>query len=209
MVCYPAAMRKIAIVIVSILIFNVAHAQFVEDNAIYVTSELNVGNYIGIDINGNYVYKEKYSLKVGYSGSIRKPKSQPEDFTSGISGLFLIGLFNPYDQFVNYQISIGRIYTLDRRGTVRANISIGVGYTTITEPENWGQMLEGGFLSDNYTWNYASRNTISLLINPKLELPFFWLYGLTVSPILQINKHRTFVGIGFGQMLGLLRERRN
>jgi hypothetical protein len=201
-------MRKIITIVISIICSNLVQAQFVEDNAIYVTSELNLGNYVGFDINMNYAYQEKYSLKIGVTGNIRKPKSQPEDYTSGVSGLFLVGLFNPYDQFVNYQLSFGRMYVLDRSGTVRANISIGIGYTTIIEPENW-EKFEGALLSDNYTWNYSKYNTISLIINPKLELPLLYLYGLTVSPMLQISKNRTYVGIGLGQMLGLLREKRN
>jgi hypothetical protein len=201
-------MKRIVTIVISLISSNLVQAQFVEDNAIYVTSELNFGNYVGFDINMNYAYQEKYSLKIGVTGNFRKPKSQPEDYTSGVSGLFLVGLFNPYDQFVNYQLSFGRMYVLDRSGTVRANISIGIGYTTIIEPENW-EKFEGALLSDNYTWNYSKYNTISLIINPKLELPLLYLYGLTVSPMLQISKNRTYVGIGLGQMLGLLREKRN
>tara|TARA_R110002051_G_scaffold137916_4_gene210629 strand:+ start:52753 stop:53358 length:606 start_codon:yes stop_codon:yes gene_type:complete len=197
--------------IISIIIFSISiiqvNAQFDENNAIYSTGELNLGNYIGFDINLNYVYKEKYSFKLGYTGNIRKPKYQPEDYTSGLTGILLFGLANPYDQLENYQIGVGKIYKINQSGTIRLNTSIGVGYTVIREPENW-ERIDSGFLAENYTWNYTKYNTVSLIINPKIEFPFTRFYGLTISPMIQINKERTYFGIGIGQMIGLLRKRK-
>lgn len=191
----------------SISISN-ATAQFDVNNAIYATGELNLGNYIGFDMNLNYVYQEKYSFKLGYTGNLRKPKSQPDDYSSGLSGIFLFGLDNPYDQLENFQIGVGRIYKLNEKGTIRLNTSFGIGYTVIREPENW-ERINSGFLEENYSWNYRKYNTVSFILNPKIEFPFSRFYGLTLSPMLQINKDRTYFGIGIGQMLGLLRERKN
>ncbi|GAA3578029.1 hypothetical protein GCM10022395_28400 [Snuella lapsa] len=186
---------------------NVANAQFDENHAIYSTGELNLGNYIGFDLNFNYIHKEKYAFKIGYTGNIRKPKSQPEDFSSGLIGVLLLGLANPYDQFESYQLGLGRVYNLNTSGTIRINVSIGLGYTTIREPENW-ELIDKAFLTENYTWNYRKHNTVSLIINPKIEFPFTRFYGFTISPMVQINKDRTYFGIGFGQMMGLLRKRK-
>jgi hypothetical protein len=201
-------MKRIILILIFSISINIANAQFGENNAIYYTGEFNLGNYIGFDFNLNYVYKEKYSFKIGYTGNIRKPESQPENYTSGLLGILLLGLANPYDQFENYQIGFGKIYNLNKSGTIRANLSLGLGYTTITEPENW-QMINDAFLTVNYTWNYEKYNTVSLIINPKIEFPFTRFYGLTISPMLQINKDRTYFGIGIGQMIGLLRKRKN
>lgn len=198
--------QKITILIILISI-NLSYAQFDKKNAIYSTGELNLGNYIGIDINLNYIFKEEYAIKIGYTGNIRKPNSQPENYSSGLTGLFTFGLTNPYDQFENYQIGFGKIYNLNKSGTIRANLSLGLGYTTIKEPENW-QLIDDAFLTENYTWNYNKYNTLSLIINPKIEFPFTRFYGLTISPMLQINNKRTYFGIGFGQMIGLLRKRK-
>ncbi|OBR40454.1 hypothetical protein A9200_15875, partial [Maribacter hydrothermalis] len=199
--------RQIITILMSFISIHFANAQFAENNAIYSTGELNLGNYIGFDINLNYVFKEKFSIKVGYTGNIRKPKSQPDNYTSGLTGIFSFGLANPYDQIENYQIGFGKIYKLNESGTIRTNISAGLGYTIIREPENW-QMIDDVFLTENYTWNYKTHNTLSLIINPKIEFPFTRFYGLTISPMLQINKDRTYVGIGIGQMIGLLRKRK-
>ena len=47
-----------------------------------------------------------------------------------------------------------------------------------------------------------------MILNPKIEFPFSRFYGLTLSPLFQINKDRTYIGIGVGQMIGLLRKRK-
>lgn len=192
------------IIIISLISCNFVSAQFFGNKAFYSSGELNFGNYIGVDLNLNYVYKEKYSFIIGYTGNIRKPKSQPSDYTSGLAGVFSFGLANPHDQMENYKIGVGKIYKLNESGTIRVNMSVGVGYTTIREPENW-QTKSDAFFVENYTWNYKVQNTLSLILNPKIEFPFTRFYGLTISPMMQINKDRTYFGIGVGQMIGLLR----
>lgn len=200
-------MKHLVLLILWISSIHSSNAQFAENNAIYSTVELNLGNYVGVDLSLNYVYKETYSLKLGYTGNIRKPKSQPDDFSSGFFGALFLGLVNPYDQMENYQIAPGKIYKLNDSGTIRMNLSLGIGYTIIREPENW-ESNGGSFLGNNYSWDYNQYNTVSLIINPKVEFPFSMVYGLTISPMLQINKDRIYLGIGFGQMLGLLKKKK-
>ena len=196
------------ILLISILVFsiNLVNAQFSENNAIYHTSEITIGNYFGVDIHANYVLNEKYSFKIGYSGLIRQPKSAPENYSSGIIGIISFGTANPYDQMENFQILAGRIYRLNEKGTIRANISVGLGFTVIREPTNW-QTIDGSFLTPNYSYDYHKYNTFSLIINPKIEFPFTRFYGLSISPMIQVNKDRTYIGIGIGQMIGLLRKK--
>jgi hypothetical protein len=200
-------MKRIITILIFSISISIANAQFDEINAIYSTGELNLGNYIGFDLNLNYVYKDKYSFKVGYTGNIRKPKSQPEDYSPGFAGILLFGLANPYDQLENYQISVGKIYKINQSRTTRLNASAGLGYTIIIEPENWERVNSGNF-AENYTWNYNKFNTISLIINPKIEFPFSRFYGITISQLVLLNKDRTYFGIGIGQMIGLLRKRK-
>jgi hypothetical protein len=199
-------MKRIIYLFLFINSIYTTNAQFDENNALYLSSELNFGNYMGFDIGLNYVYKDKYSFKFGYSGNIQEPESQPDDYTSGLVGIFTYGLANPYDQLENYHITFGLVYNLNKKKTIRANIAIGLGYTIIREPENW-QKIEDSFLTENYTWDYHKYNTVSLIINPKIEFPFTRIYGLTFSPMLQINKDRTYFGIGIGQMIGILKKK--
>ena len=97
---------------------------------------------------------------------------------------------------------------LNKSRNIRANLLFGVGYTTIIEPENWKKVkgtIIDGMLTDNYTWDYEKRHGISFIINPKIEFPITRYWGLTVSPMVQFNKDRTYFGIGIGSMLGLLK----
>ena len=64
-------------------LFSTANGQFAENNFIYATSEFQVGNYIGLEFTLNYVYKGKYTYKIGYTELERKPKSQPDDYSPG------------------------------------------------------------------------------------------------------------------------------
>ena len=198
--------QKIFLLAMSFISFNFANAQFAENNAVYATGELNLGNYVGMDLNLNYVLKEKYSFKVGYSGNFRKPKSQPEDLTTGVTGILVWGLNSPVDVFENFGASIGRIYKINQNGTIRANLSFGVGYTIYTEPENWKKINNNTVsVTKNYSYDNVEHKAVSLIVNPKIEFPITRYFGFSISPMLQINKDRTYFGIGLGSMIGLLR----
>ena len=199
-------MKRFLFILLFFTGLNVVNGQFDQNHAIYITPDLSLGNYIGLDANLNYVYKEKYSFKIGYSGLFRITNSRPDDLSVGLEVLISLGLLSPYDIMETFQVGIGRVYILNNAGTIRVNMSIGVGYTTITEPYNWIPTL--GMLTTNYNWEYKSHNTVSLIINPKIEFPFTRFYGLSASPMLMVNKSRIYVGFGIGQMIGLLKKSR-
>ena len=186
-------MNRILTMLIFLLSLNVVNAQFAEKNAIYSTVELGLGNYYGMDLNLNYVLDEKYSFKLGYTGNIRKPKTQPKDFTTGVTGILVWGLNSPVDRFENFGASIGRIYKINKSGTFRANISLGVGYTHITEPENWEKINNNPVsITKNYSYDNVKHGTVSLIVNPKIEFPITRYFGFTVSPMLQINRDRIY-----------------
>lgn len=185
---------------------NIANAQFAKNNALYATGELNMGNYYGTDLNLNYVLNEKYSFKLGYTGNLRKPKTLPEDFSTGVTGILVWGLNHPMDNFENYGASVGRIYKLNQSGTIRVNLSLGIGYSVITEPENWEKINNNlVHLQKNYSYDNVEHKAVSLIVNPKIEFPITRFFGFTISPMLQINKERTYFGVGIGTMIGLLK----
>lgn len=199
-------MKQILTALLFITGINTSYAQSESKHALYFSGELGYGSYLGLDLNMNYLYLEKYSLKVGYSGHLRVAESKPYDYSSGFFKALLYGLDNPFDQMENYQMAAGRIYKLNKKGSIRINMSIGIGFTTIREPHNW-ERSERNFLYENYTWDYEKYHTVSLIINPKIEFPFSRFYGISISPMVQFNKDRIYIGVGIGQMLGLLRNR--
>lgn len=198
-------MNRILILLILFTCANELNAQFGQNHAIYLSSDLSLGNYIGIDENLNYTYKEKYSLKVGFSGHLRKPKSQPEDYSGGLLSVLSFGMINPFDQLLTYHIAFGRIFMLNESETIRLNAAIGIGYTTIVEPRDWHRGTS--FIAPNYGWEYKEYKRVSLIINPKIEFPVTRIVGLSVSPMIQVNTKRTYFGIGIGSMLGLLKKK--
>ncbi len=199
-------MNRILSLLLLLAAINSVNAQTELKHAYYFGSDLSLGNYLGLDLDVNYIYSEKYSLRIGYSGHIRKSRSLPADYSSGLVNSMFFGLAQPLDQLENIYLTAGKIYKLNEKGTIRINLSVGLGYTTIREPGNW-QRSENYFLVENYTWDYEKYHTVSLIISPKIEFPFTRFFGLSLSPMLQINKDRTYVGIGIGDIFGLLRSR--
>lgn len=185
---------------------NAVKGQFGQNHAIYLAPEMSLGNYFGIDAGLNYVYKEKYSFQIGASGHLRVPKSQPEDYSRGMVTVFTFGLHGPFDQMETYKVAFGRVYTLNEKRTIRVNALIGLGYTKLKRAHNW--QWTGGFITGNYNWEYQDYHVVSIIINPKIEFPLTRIYGLNVSPIVQINKRTTYFGVGIGHMLGLLKAKR-
>lgn len=199
-------MKQILFAVFFIFGISKINAQFAENNAIYQSIGITVGNYVGLNLHANYVLKESYSFKLGYSGAIREPESKPEYYSSGLVGALSFGLAMPFDQLHNFQIMAGKVYRLNKKGTIRANLSLGLAFTSVKEPTNW-EFRSNNFIVENYTFDYHSYNTFSLIINPKIEFPFTWIYGLELSPMVQLNKDRTYYGIGIGHMIGLLRKK--
>ena len=176
----------------------------------YLTGEFNAGNYYGAHFGLTYVLENKYSLNVGFTGNVRKPRSLPKDYIGGLASGLSFGLSDPKDHILTYGFGMGRIYDLNAKGTIRAHISLGLGYSIIKEPRDWQAKDPVGTLdfSRNYTHSYGNRSTLSLILAPKIEFPISRYFGPSLSPMLQINKDRTYIGLGFGAMIGKLRGRK-
>lgn len=172
----------------------------------YLSGELNLGNYVGLDFGLNYVLNETYAFKLGFTGNIREPVSEPEDYLSGLVSVLSFGTTNPYDHFLTTRADFGRMINLNQKKTIRLNLAVGLGYTIIKEPINWQlRVFEGISFDSNYTFDYNSYGTLSLIINPKIEFPISHIFGFSISPMLQINKDRTYIGIGIGSIVGKLK----
>jgi len=199
-------LKRTAIILLILIFSNSVNAQFGENHAIYGHSEFTLGNYIGGDLGLNYIYKERYSFKFGYSGNVRSSQLKPEDYDAGQRGLLSFGIIGPKDYMENYQFCFGKIVKFQENGKTRLNLALGIGLTTIKEPGNF-EFIENAGRSENYNWNYNRYNTVSLIINPKIEFPFARYYGFSISPMLQINKDNVLFVVGFGQIIGLLRKK--
>ena len=52
-------MKPIITLLIILMGVSTTKAQFDKNNLIYYSAEFNLGNYVGVDINLNYIYKEK------------------------------------------------------------------------------------------------------------------------------------------------------
>lgn len=201
-------MRRIVTFLLFVFFFSSLNAQFSENNSIYLFTDAEVGNFFGGKIGLNYVLKEKYSFGVAYAAYGRKAKSTPVDYTSGLVGAVMFTMTEPNDELQNGLLMAGRIVKLNERGTIRLNLLTGFGYSELKNPSDWIKVDGDGFnIADNYLYDFEKKQIFSFIFNPKVEFPFTRFYGLSVSPLLLINKEITVVGIGIGQMIGVLRKR--
>lgn len=122
-------MKKVMIILALHCILANVNAQFSEKNAIYLSDQVALGNYLDVNINLNYVFDEKYSFQAGYSLYVRRARSQPEDYNSGVAKIFTFGISEYIlDEMDNFQILVGKIYKLDESGKIRLNLAGGISY---------------------------------------------------------------------------------
>jgi len=175
--------------------------KFGENHFIYVTVQLNSGNYNFPGAMGSveYVYKNKYSVKVSDSFYNSRPKNNPNNHRP------YDYRFDPIEQFGSGELLLGKVYVLSNAGTIRANLSAGIGFSTFRKAvyERWS------FAANNYLWHYEYKHSITFIINPKIEFMFTRVVGVTFSPVLNINNQKVYFGAGTGIMYGLLRAKKS
>jgi len=162
-------MKKFKVLILSFFSLSIQfmNAQYKESTKFYVSTELNIGNYSGLELDVNFVTKKQNTVKIGFLNLLRG--TQDDEFH--------------FDLYQSFQICFGKMYELNPKETLRANISIGLGSTLVN-----------------------AERSVSLIINPKIEFPFTRFFGLTFSPMLQLNKYSSYYGIGIGCVIGALRD---
>ena len=169
----------------------------------YVSSEVGVGNYMTYGLDLNYIIKDRYTFKLGYGGYIRNSKDLPSDLSSTIS--------TPRDIMNTLQFMVGHtIYLNPSQKNSRINLSAGIGYTSIDKPTNWEPVdFKGTKNVINSKVTYLHKNSVeqeaSFIFQPKIEFLIERYFGFTISPTLQVSESETYIGIGFGSMLGKLK----
>jgi len=159
----------------------------------YVSSEVGAGNYMTYGVDLNYILSDKYTFRLGYTGHIRNSKSTPHDLTTSIS--------TPHDIMNTLQFMVGHaIYLSPHTKNSRINLAAGIGYTSIDKPIHWE--LVDTHTKNTYIYDTQVEQEASLIIQPKIEFLIERYFGFTVSPTIQISENETYIGIGFGSMLG-------
>lgn len=204
---------KYFLILFTLLVFLFSqklNAQFFENNSIYLSNEILFGNHLGIDVSLNWINKNKISIQSGYSGHISFAKSRPNDYTGGSISLFTLGTNSPSDKINTFFIKVGKVILLNEKETIRFNLMGGLGITSFREATNWQPLTgsnQGGFISGpNYTFDYQFETLLCVILNPKLEFPLSRVFGLNISPLVEISSKRVVWGIGVGTMVGNIKN---
>ncbi|SRR5690554_4519522 len=167
-----------------------------EKSKYYVSSEVGAGNYMTYGVDLNYIVNDKYTFKLGYSGYVRNSKATPDDLSNTLS--------TPHDIMNTLQFMVGHaIYLNPNNKNNRVNLAAGIGYTSIDKPTNW-ELIDSD-TRNTYIYDTNIKQEASLIIQPKIEFLIERYFGFTVSPTLQISESETYIGIGFGSMLGSIK----
>ncbi|MFI8378977.1 hypothetical protein [Leeuwenhoekiella sp. NPDC079379] len=182
-------------------------AQFIEKNAFYFEAGASLGTHLGASVSFNYTYNQKYSFAVGWSQLLRASKNKPDDYSSGLVGVFLLNLIKPLEETTLYDLQAGRIIVLNKSGSIRLNFMGGVGFVQIKDAYNF-EPVDNSFLVENYTYDYVSSTSVGLLLTPRIEFTTRF-YGLSISPQFIYNKEKLYFGLAINHMVGILRPKSN
>ncbi|MDO3695851.1 hypothetical protein QVZ41_13455 [Wenyingzhuangia sp. chi5] len=187
------------IVIVLLMFIKYGYAQ--EVNSLYLSSALELGNYIGMDGNITFISKNKLSVSVGAGWMLHEAENYPDDIDDSDD----IG-FSGIDGSAYTYLTAGKIVQFKKSNRIRLNLSGGLVMMWSDIEENYvrGQQTDHGYY---YDYDRNSYQTIGLILNPRLEISVFSMVGLHISPKVILNQKKSFYGIGFGFMLGKLRKR--
>ncbi len=196
---------KFLVLINMSLITYMAEAQFAEKNWLYLSLGGVLGSHLGASVSADYVYNSKYSFEIGREQYIRSSQNKPEDYSSGLAGLLLLNLFEPYEQSDIFHFQAGRVFTLNKSKSIRINLMGGLAFTRIKDAFDFSP-VDSAFLTENYTYEFRKYNTISLVIAPRIEFATL-LYGISLSPKFIYNKDVVYFGLSFNHMIGVLRPK--
>lgn len=183
-------------------VVNAQENQQKKSNNLYLSDSFDIGgDFLGIGLDLNFIYHEETSFTLGVFGNLSLTKNYPSDIDNSDS----FG-FSGIDGSGHFYVMVGKMMKVNNFSRIRFNLSAGLARSLGDVHENFvrGQKTDDGYY---YDYDLNSYQTVSLILNPKIEFPLFSLIGIQISPKIILNKHRSFYGVGFGIMLGKLRER--
>lgn len=181
--------------------------RFSDTHNIYMRMGFNKGNYVlGFNTDLNYIYKNKYSAQIGYSGFFKHAESEPSDYSIGLLELFTFGVTRAYDQVHNWNLMVGRVLPLNDSETLRLHIRGGAAYSRRLVPTNWSDENTFG-LAENYVYDYDKNIRAAIVINVELEWAYLSFTGNSVDGVFMVHDDQVYFGLGLSGSLGLLRSR--
>jgi len=168
-----------------------------EKHFIYSSGEYLASSQSGGMLSINYLYNNKLVLNLGYSATAKQEAQLPAEVLKSGSELFPANPNPAFSNSENIHLMVGRVFNLNSAGTFRLLLQGGPGIRTRRDPV---YTIE----SDMYEYDMKASKNISLVMNPKVELPLVSVLGISAGPMLVISKDNTYVGAGIGIIYGII-----
>ena len=198
-------MKTLLLITVFSLVTIVCHAQWSDKPAatkqhnLYSSGEYVVGDQQAGSIGMSYTYNNKYIVSVGYIATFKSAVSPSDNFLKSGTNITPATSAEPFENAENLHMMVGRILNLNEKKNVRVVLKAGPGIATFREPEFT-------LVNSNSQYNFETKTSkkLSLVVNPKLEMPLHSTFGCSVGPMLVVNSNQTYFGAGIGIMYGLI-----
>ena len=197
---------KTLLLIAIFSIFTLAsRAQWADRNSVRTKHNLySIGEYVVGDqqagkIGMSYTYNNKYILSVGYSATFKSTVTPSDNFLKSATTITPATSAEPFENSENLHMMVGRIFNLNNKKNLRVVLQAGPGIATFREPEF-------ALVNSNSQYNFETKTTkkLSLVLNPKLEIPLHSTVGCSVGPMVVVNSNQTYIGAGIGIMYGII-----
>jgi len=171
---------------------------FAQNNtAVYASSSLNIGNNIGLDLDLNFIFNNKYTLSTGIKEQLSINKDFPDDYGGDLD------FFSDIESMNTFYLLGGVVHQMDN--TVRFNLQGGIGSSLVYTQGNF--VREGKATINRYEYSYdeIKDRVTSLILRPKLEITAPNVIGFYLYAELIANKYNSYYGAGIGIMFGKVR----
>lgn len=168
---------------------------------LYSSGEYVVGNSQAGKLSLNYTFNNKYIISVGYSATFKTAISPTDEFLKSGTNLTPNYKTEPFENNESLHLMLGRVIQLSQKSSVRLILQGGPGISNSRSPEF--SLLKSG---DLYDYNIARDKKLSLVLNPKLEIPVCCTVGFSVGPMVIVNQNQKYIGAGIGFLYGVVKR---
>lgn len=196
-------MKTITLFLLCCIAALVSQAQWSSDNKttnkhfFYTSGQYIMGESNGGNLGLSYIHNGKYTISIGYAATSKTTAQLPTDFLKSGVEYTLANPVEPFQNLENFHLMVGRSWDLSQKKTIRVLLQGGPGLTTFREPEF---MVSG----NQYNYQMKSSTKVSLVLNPKIELPLCCTVGCSIGPMIMVNGSQQYYGAGIGIMYGIV-----
>lgn len=156
----------------------------------------NASSYIGFSRSLNFHINNKYALRATGTLYFRDAVNLPNDFNT--DAFFRINL----ESILSVGVSAGRVFLFNSEGKSRFTLWLGLAYT------NYETLTDFRKIDEVYDYDLQNNREIGVVFRPTFEFPLLHYFGVSIYPLIRIQKQNTYFGLGAGYMIGKLRNRK-